>query len=66
MKFVLAAIASLALFASTTPADAKDAACRNTKGQFMKCPEKPKASPRCRNPKGQFAKCGTPGATPAK
>ena len=66
MKSVLAAIASLALMAGAAPAYAKAAPCRDTKGKFIKCPEKPKAAQRCRNAKGQFAKCGAPGAMPAK
>jgi hypothetical protein len=66
MKSVLAAIASLALMASAASVYAKAAPCRDTKGKFVKCPEKSKAAQRCRNVKGRFAKCGTPGATPAK
>lgn len=63
---LMSAFAAFALLAGTgAVADAK-APCRDAKGKFVKCPDKPKTTTRCRNAKGQFAKCGTPGAMPAK
>lgn len=65
-KTMLSAFASCALlFSAGAPAQAA-APCRDAKGKFIKCPDKPKTTVRCRNAKGQFAKCGTPGAKPAK
>lgn len=57
MKHLLLAVAALGMAAS--PAYA--APCKDAKGKFTKCPEKPK---RCKDAKGKFAKCGAPGAKP--
>ena len=63
---LFAALASVALLSGFgAVADAK-APCRDAKGKFVKCPDKPKSAARCRNGKGQFAKCGTAGAVPVK
>lgn len=40
------------------------APCKDAKGKFTKCPEKPAPAAKCKDAKGQFAKCGTPGAKP--
>lgn len=60
MKKLLAALAMSALVASPTLA----APCRDAKGKFVKCPDKPPV--KCKDAKGKFAKCGTPGAKPVK
>ena len=59
------AIATAALFSFATVADA--AACRDSKGKFVKCPAAAAKSPtsgvtkgkdgKCRDAKGHFAKC---------
>lgn len=44
---------------------AAPAQCRDAKGKFIKCPEKPAPAPKkCKDAKGKFAKCGTAGAKP--
>lgn len=61
MLRILAAIAIASLPASPVYA----AACRDSHGKFIKCPDKAAAAPKkCKNAKGQFAKCGTAGAKP--
>ena len=56
------ATAALSLLAGV-PALA--APCKDAKGRFVKCPEKPAKPTRCKDAKGKFAKCGTPGSKPA-
>lgn len=58
MSWVLAA----AVLSLSLSAPVQAAACRDAKGKFVKCPDKPKAGLRCKDAKGKFAKCGTPGA----
>jgi hypothetical protein len=61
MKLLIAAFAASALL--TAPALA--APCRDAKGKFIKCAEKPAPKPtRCKDAKGKFTKCGTAGAKP--
>lgn len=56
-------IATTALAMVATPALAKP--CRDGKGKFVKCSEKPAKIVKCKNTKtGKFAKCGTPDAKP--
>ena len=50
------------LSAAAGPAAA--APCRDAKGKFIKCPEKPAKKQVCKDAKGKFAKCGTPGSKP--
>lgn len=41
------------------------APCKDAKGKFTKCPDKPAAKvTRCKGANGKLAKCGTPGAKP--
>jgi hypothetical protein len=66
-KFVIA-LSALSLLAgsSAVTAAAAPQRCRDTKGHFVKCPQKVAAkAQRCRDTKGHFAKCGTKGAKPA-
>lgn len=39
------------------------APCKDAKGKFVKCPQKPAKKQVCKKD-GKFAKCGTPGAKP--
>uniref|UniRef100_UPI0020C2BC86 hypothetical protein n=1 Tax=Salmonella enterica TaxID=28901 RepID=UPI0020C2BC86 len=65
IRNILLAAASLALVA-TAAVPANAAPCRDSKGKFVKCPEKkPAPAKRCKDARGKFAKCGTPGAKPA-
>lgn len=52
---------SAALLVASTAAPASAAACRDTKGKFMKCAAKAPVV-RCKDAKGRFAKCGMAGA----
>ena len=54
MKRIVFALTALSLVAGSAPALA--APCKDAKGKFVKCPEKPKV---CRNAKGHFAPCPT-------
>lgn len=66
MRKVILAMSALALFAGSTPGVAASQ-CRDSKGKFIKCPDKAAAKPaRCKDARGKFAKCGTPGAKPVK
>lgn len=59
LMFAAAALTMVAAPALAAP-------CRDTKGKFVKCPDKAPAKPtRCKDAKGKFAKCGTAGAKPA-
>lgn len=60
-----ALVLSVAVLGLAAPVTANAAACRDAKGKFIKCPEKPAKPVRCKDAKGKFAKCGTPGAKPA-
>ena len=62
MRTIIAAAAALSLVAGV-PALA--APCKDAKGRFVKCPEKPAKPARCKDAKGKFTKCGTPGSKPA-
>ena len=62
MRTIVAATAALSLLAGV-PALA--APCKDAKGRFVKCHEKPAKPTRCKDAKGKFAKCGTPGSKPA-
>ena len=59
MRNFMIGLTALALVATSSPTLA--AACRDAKGKFVKCPDKPT---RCKDAKGKFAKCGTKGAKP--
>ena len=62
---MLRSFLAAAALASLAAAPAYAAPCRDGKGKFVKCPEKPAAKPaKCKDAKGKFAKCGTPGAKP--
>jgi hypothetical protein len=61
-KLMIAAI-SVGLLATASPSVA--APCRDSKGKFIKCPDKaPVKATRCKAANGKFAKCGTAGAKP--
>lgn len=62
MKLVSFAVATVLMFIAAVPSMA--ATCRDTKGKFVKCPDKPTKKAICKNAKGQFAKCGSTGAKP--
>lgn len=63
MKALFTGIAVSLILTAAVPAAA--APCRDSKGKFIKCPEKPAKKQVCKDAKGKFAKCGTPGAKPA-
>lgn len=63
MKPLSFAVAAALIFTAAAPVVA--APCRDAKGKFVKCPEKPAPKKACKDAKGKFAKCGTPGARPA-
>lgn len=64
MKILFSILAAAALISIPMAANAAET-CRDAKGKFIKCPEKPKPAPqKCKDAKGKFAKCGTPGAKP--
>jgi hypothetical protein len=63
MKALFTGIAVSLIMTAAVPAAA--APCRDAKGKFVKCPEKPAKKQVCKDAKGKFAKCGTPGAKPA-
>ncbi len=46
------------------PAAVNAAPCKDSKGKFIKCADKPRAAVKCKTANGKFAKCGTPGAKP--
>ncbi|QCB42198.1 hypothetical protein E5673_08110 [Sphingomonas sp. PAMC26645] len=63
MHQLLFAIATLALVGA--PAPAFSTPCKDAKGRFAKCPNKPPPkSVRCKTANGKFAKCGSAGAKP--
>lgn len=62
LKAAVLAISLLSL--SAMPAAVNAAPCKDAKGKFIKCPQKPKPAQKCKDAKGKFAKCGTPGAKP--
>lgn len=62
MRTLIAITGALGLL---TGVPAHAAPCRDAKGHFTKCPDKPAKPVRCKDAKGKFAKCGTPGAKPA-
>jgi hypothetical protein len=59
MRYFLISLTALAFVGSSAPTIA--AQCRDAKGKFIKCPDKPT---RCKDAHGKFAKCGTKGAKP--
>ena len=61
MRTIIAAAAALSLVAGV-PAFA--APCKDAKGRFVKCPEKPVKPARCKDAKCKFVKCGAPGSKP--
>lgn len=52
MKKFVFALTALSLLAGSAPSLA--APCKDAKGKFVKCPEKPRV---CRNAKGHFTPC---------
>lgn len=64
MKALSFSVAAALAVSAALPVAA--APCRDTKGKFVKCPEKAPAKKQvCKGAKGKFAKCGTPDAKPA-
>jgi len=60
---ILAVAAILAAAAAPGAASAKQ--CRDAKGKFIKCPEKPAAATKCRDKTTKkFAKCDAPNTEP--
>lgn len=55
---------SAALLLASSAAPASAAACRDTKGKFMKCVTKGPLV-RCKDAEGKFARCGMVGVHPA-
>jgi hypothetical protein len=60
MKAISFAILAALSITAASPSSA--APCRDSKGKFIKCPEKAPVKKVCKDAKGKFAKCGTPGA----
>lgn len=60
LKATLLAVAALTLTAPPVLA----APCKDAKGKFIKCPQKPAMPKKCKDVRGKSAKCGTPGAKP--
>lgn len=56
-KYSLALSLAAAAGLLVAPMSAEAAACRNTKGKFIKCPPIKAAVKRCRDTKGHFKKC---------
>lgn len=63
MKAMSVAIAAALMFTAAAPSVA--APCRDSKGKFLKCADKPVKKAACKDAEGKFAKCGSPGAKPA-